>query len=88
MTTNAARRGSEDSRKRDRWRWRSRSAGLPEQVEQRGSHRDGGLIGSEEDGAEEGCGSLILIELVLRMSVEYEGGADGRERTRLRGQAR
>jgi hypothetical protein len=56
-------------------------------VEQRGSHRDDGLIASEEDGAE-GGGLVIWIGLELRIGVEYEDGADSREQTRLQGQVR
>ena len=45
---------------------------------------DGGLIESEEDGAEEGNRLLIGIGLELRMDIDDESGADGREQTRLR----
>jgi len=46
--------------------------------------RDGGLIESEEDRAEEGGGLLVRIWLEVRMDVDDEGGADGREQTSLR----
>jgi len=49
---------------------------------------DGGLIESEEDGSEEGSGLFVGIELKVRMDVDDEGGADGREQTSLWEQVR
>ena len=44
---------------------------------------DGGLIESDEDGTEEGRRLLVGIGLEVRMDIDDEGGADGREQTRL-----
>ena len=48
-----------------------------------GLTRDGGLIESEEDSAEEGSGLLVGIGLEVRMDIDDKRGADGREQTRL-----
>ena len=45
--------------------------------------RDGGLVESEEDCAEEGGGLLVRIGLEVGMDVDDEGRADGREQTGL-----
>ena len=50
----------------------------------RGLIGGGGLIKSEEDGAEEGGGLLVWIGLEVRLDVDDESRADGREQTRLR----
>jgi len=44
---------------------------------------DDGLVESEEDGAEEGGGLRIWIWLEVRMDIDDESGADGREQTGL-----
>jgi len=44
---------------------------------------DGGLIESEEDGTEEDSGLLVWIGLEVRMGIDDESGADGREQTGL-----
>ena len=44
---------------------------------------DGGLIESEEDGAEEGSGLLVGIGLEFGMDIDDESGADGRKQTCL-----
>jgi hypothetical protein len=44
---------------------------------------NGGLVESEEDGAEEGGRLLVGIGLEIRMDVDDEGGADGREQAGL-----
>ena len=44
---------------------------------------DGGLIEGEEDGTEEGRRLLVRIGLEVRVDVDDESGADGREQTRL-----
>ena len=44
---------------------------------------DGGLVESEEDGMEEGRRLLVGIGLEIRMDIDNESGADGREQTRL-----
>ena len=49
---------------------------------------DRGLIESEENCAEEGGGLLVRIGLEVRMDVDDEGGADGREQTGLQEQVR
>ena len=49
---------------------------------------DCGLIESDEDRAEEGSGLLVRIWLEIRMDVDDEGGADGREQTGLEEQMR
>ena len=54
----------------------------------RGLTRDGGLIESEEDRAEEGGGLLVRIGLEVRMDVDDECGADGGEQTGLEEQVR
>jgi len=54
----------------------------------RGFARDGRLIESEEDGSEEGGGLLVRIGFEVRMGIDDEGGADGREQTGLQGQVR
>ena len=54
----------------------------------RGLTRDGGLIESEEDRAEEGGGLLVRIGLEVRMDVDDEGRADGGEQTSLQEQVR
>jgi len=46
--------------------------------------RDGRLIESEENRAEEGGGLFVRIGLEVRMDIDDEGGADGREQTGLR----
>ena len=48
----------------------------------RGFTGDGGLIESEEDGAE-GSGLVIWIWLEVRMDIDDESGADGGEQTGL-----
>ena len=50
--------------------------------------RNGGLIESEENRAEEGSRSLVRIGLEVRMDVDDEGGTDGREQTGLQEQVR
>jgi len=54
----------------------------------RGLTRDGGLIESEENRAEESGGLLVRIGLEIRMDVDDEGRADGREQTGLQEQVR
>ena len=49
---------------------------------------DGGLVESEEDGAEEGSGLFIWIGSEVRMEIDDEGRADGGEQTRLQEQVR
>jgi len=44
---------------------------------------DGGLIEGEEDGTEEGSGLLVRIRSEVRVDIDDESGADGREQTRL-----
>jgi len=54
----------------------------------RGLTGDGGLVESEEDGAEEGGGLFIGIGLEVGMDIDDESRADGREQTCLRGRMR
>ena len=49
---------------------------------------DGRLIESEENCAEEGGGLLVGIRSEVRMGINDEGGADGREQTGLQEQMR
>jgi hypothetical protein len=49
---------------------------------------DGGLIESEEDDAEEGSRLFVRIRFEVRMNVDDESRADGREQTRLQEQVR
>ena len=49
---------------------------------------DRGMIESEEDGAKEGHGLLVRVRPELRMDVDDERRADGREQTGLREQVR
>jgi len=49
---------------------------------------DSGLVESEEDRAEEGGGLFIGIGLEVRMDIDDESRADGREQTCLRGRMR
>jgi len=44
-----------------------------------GPTRDGGLIESEEDGTEKGCGLLIRVGTEVGMNVDDESRADSRE---------
>ena len=53
-----------------------------------GLARDRGLIESEEDCAEEDRGLVAWVGLELRMGVDDECCADGREQTRLGDQVR
>ena len=46
--------------------------------------RDSGFIESEEDRAEKSCRLFVRVRLELRMDVDDEGRADGREETGLR----
>jgi len=46
--------------------------------------RGSGLIESEEDRAEEGCGFTIWIRLQFRMDIDDEGSADGGKQSSLR----
>ena len=48
-----------------------------------GLARNGGLVEGEEDGTEEGGGLFVGIRLEIRMDVDDEGGADGREQAGL-----
>ena len=48
--------------------------------------RDGGLVESEENGAEECCSVLVWVGLQLRLDTHDKCRADGREQTGLRGQ--
>ena len=50
--------------------------------------RDDGLVESEEDGTEERGGLLVRVGLQLRLDIEDECRADGREQTSLRGRVR
>jgi len=50
--------------------------------------RDGGLVESEENGAEEGGGLLVRIGSEVGMDIDDEGGADGGEQTGLQEQVR
>ena len=50
----------------------------------RSGARDGRLIESEENRAEEGGGLLVRIGLEVLVGIDDEGGADGREQTSLR----
>ena len=54
----------------------------------RGLTRDGGLIESEENCAEEGGRLLVRIGLEVGMDVDDEGRADSGEQTSLQGQVR
>ena len=54
----------------------------------RSVNRDGRLIESEEDRAEEGGGLFVRIGSEVRMGIDDEGGADGREQTSLQEQVR
>ena len=49
---------------------------------------DGGLIESEEDGAEEGGRLLVGIGLEVGIDIDDKSRADGREQTCLQGQMR
>ena len=57
-------------------------------MDDRSVTRDGGLIESEENCTEEGGRLLVRIGLEVRMDVDDEGGADGREQTDLQEQVR
>jgi len=46
--------------------------------------RDGRLIESDKDRAEEGCGFAVWIRLQFRMNIDNEGSADGGEESGLR----
>jgi len=50
--------------------------------------RDGRLVESEKDRAEEGCGLFIRIGLETRVDVDDEGRTDGGEQTRLQERVR
>ena len=49
---------------------------------------DGGLVESEEDSAKKGCRLVVRIGLEVRMDIDDESRADGREQTRLWEQVR
>ena len=50
--------------------------------------RDGGLVESEEDRAEEGGGLFVGIGLEVLMGIDNESGTDCREQTSLQEQVR
>ena len=54
----------------------------------RGVTRDGGLVESEEDRAEEGGGLFVRIGLEVGIDIDDEGRADGGEQTSLHEQVR
>ena len=45
--------------------------------------RDGRLVESEKDSAEQGCGFFVRIGLEPRVGIDDEGGTDSGEQTRL-----
>ena len=61
---------------------------FPGRWDGRGLTRDGGLIESEENCAEEGGRLLVRIGLEVGMDIDDEGGADGGEQTGLQEQVR